>query len=63
MADNDKSRHDFRNQLGIIRGFAEILLAEVEAGDPRRGAIEEIHSAATAALDLLDRVFPADTGQ
>lgn len=58
MAD-DKDRHDFRNQLGIILGFSEILLAETAVSDPRRGDLEEIQRAATAALDLLDRVFPA----
>jgi len=33
------------------------------AGDPRRGDLEEIHKAATAALDLLARLYPdqADT--
>ncbi len=59
----DKSRHDFKNQLGVVLGFSEILLAEAAAGDPRRGDFEEIHKAATAALDLLARLFPdhADT--
>jgi len=63
MSDDDKSRHDFKNQLGIILGFSEILLAEAKVGDPRRGDVEEIHKAATAALDLLARLFPvgADT--
>ncbi len=63
MTDDDKNRHDFKNQLGIILGFSEILLAEAAAGDPRRDDFEEIHKAATAALDLLARVFPvhADT--
>jgi hypothetical protein len=59
MNDDDKSRHDFKNQLAIILGFAEILLAEAEAGDPRRRDLEEIHKAAVAALDLLARVYPA----
>jgi signal transduction histidine kinase len=58
MLDDDKSRHDFKNQLGIILGFAELLLAEAAADDPRRGDLEEIHKAATAALDLLARLFP-----
>lgn len=57
---DDKDRHDFKNQLGIILGFSEVLLAEVAAGDPRRGDLEEIHKAATTALDLLARLFPAD---
>ena len=59
MNDDDKSRHDFKNQLAIILGFAEILLAEAEAGDPRRRDLEEIHKDAVAALDLLARVYPA----
>ena len=57
--DDDKSRHDFKNQLAIILGFAEILLAEAPAGDPRRRDLEEIHKAAVTALDLLARVYPA----
>ena len=60
MADDDKNRHDFKNHLGIILGFSEILLAEAQAGDPRRGDFEEIHKAATAALALLARLFPVD---
>ena len=59
MSVDDKSRHDFKNQLAIIRGFAEILLAEAAAGDPRRRDLEEIHKAAVNALDLLARMYPA----
>jgi hypothetical protein len=55
---NDKDRHDVRNQLGIILGFTEILRAKTAGHDPRRGDLEEIHKAATAALDLLSRLFP-----
>jgi signal transduction histidine kinase len=62
MTDDDKSRHDFKNQLAIIRGFAEILLAEAAAGDPRRGDLEEIHKAAIAALDLLASLYPDHVG-
>ena len=63
MNDDDKSRHDFKNQLAIIRGFAEILLDEAPVGDPRRRDLEEIHRAAVTALDMLARVYPdhADT--
>jgi signal transduction histidine kinase len=59
MDDDEKSRHDFKNQLAIILGFTEILLAEAEADDPRRRDLEEIHKAAVTALDLLVRVYPA----
>jgi hypothetical protein len=63
MADDDRNRHDFKNQLGIILGFSEILLAESAASDPRRGDLEEIRKAAMAALRLLARLYPdqADT--
>ena len=63
MTDDDKDRHDFKNQLGIILGFSDLLIAESAAGDPRRGDFEEIHRAARAALGLLARLFPdhADT--
>lgn len=60
MIDDDKVRHDFKNQLAIIRGFAEILLAEAAATDPRRRDIEEIHRASVAALELLDRLAAHD---
>jgi signal transduction histidine kinase len=62
MSVDDKSRHDFKNQLAIIRGFAEILLAEAAAGDPRRRDLEEIHKAAVNALDLLARMYHPETG-
>jgi signal transduction histidine kinase len=58
MADADRNRHDFKNQLGIILGFSEILIAETEATDPRRDDLEEIHRAARSALDLLARLYP-----
>ncbi len=62
---NNKDRHDFKNQLGIILGFSEILLAQAAPSDPRRGDLEEIHKAATDALDLLARLYPdqADTSR
>lgn len=64
MIDQDTVRHDFKNQLAIIRGFAEILVAEAAArGDPRRRDLEEIHKASVTALALLDRLYPCDPSQ
>lgn len=63
MKDDDKSRHDFKNQLAIIRGFAEILVAETPADDPRRRDLEEIHKAAVTALKLLADVYPDPEGE
>jgi signal transduction histidine kinase len=58
MTGDDKARHDFKNQLAIIQGFTEILLAETAAGDPHRRDLEEIHKAALTALSLLAHLFP-----
>ena len=58
MSDDDTSRHDFKNQLAIIRGFAEILIGEAKPDDPHRQDLEEIHRAAVTALGLLARLFP-----
>jgi two-component system cell cycle response regulator CpdR len=55
---DEKLRHDFTNQLAIIRGFAEILVREAGPGDVRRQDFEEIHKAALVALDLLERMWP-----
>jgi signal transduction histidine kinase len=53
---DDKTRHDFKNQLAIIQGFAELLLADAPADDPRRDDFAEISKAAMTALDLLARI-------
>jgi len=58
MTDDDKIRHDFKNQLAIIRGFAEILIDEAGRDDPRLGDFQEIYKAAVAALDLLAQLHP-----
>jgi hypothetical protein len=58
MTDQDKSRHDFKNQLAIVLGFSEILIAEAAEDDPRRADFREIHKAAAAALDLLAHLYP-----
>jgi len=46
-------RHDMKNQLGIILGFSELLLDEMAQQDPRRADIQEIHTAAGRAMELL----------
>jgi hypothetical protein len=45
--------HDLKNQLGIVLGFSELLLGDLSHADPRRADIQEIHTAACRALDLL----------
>jgi len=46
-------RHTLTNHLAIILGFSELLLQDLPAGDERRADLEEIHKAATAALQLV----------
>lgn len=53
-----KHRHDFKNHLGVILGFADMLLTDMAPDDARRPDIEEIQKAAAEALVLLARVFP-----
>ncbi len=56
----DPNRHAFKNQLAIIRGFAERLLAADAAHDgSQRRELEQIHRAAEKALQLLDRLDPS----
>jgi len=49
----DTRTHDIQNQLAVIQGFAELLLAEAAADDPRRPDFEQIRDAALAARRLL----------
>jgi signal transduction histidine kinase len=60
MDSDERHRHDFKNQLAIIRGFAEILIAETPAEDSRCRDLEEIRRAAVNALDLLAHIYPDD---
>jgi signal transduction histidine kinase len=46
-------RHDLKNQLGIVLGFSELLLNELDRTSVHRADIEEIHTAAKRALDLM----------
>jgi hypothetical protein len=57
---DERTRHDFKNQLAIIHGFAELLLAEAAADDPRRADFQEIAKAAVIALELLAGMAPQD---
>jgi hypothetical protein len=45
--------HALKNHLAIILGYAELLLQECAANDPRRGDFEEIVRAALAAVKLV----------
>ena len=51
-----KITHDFKNQLGIILGFSELLLADMADDDLRKPDIAEIRRAALIALQLVERI-------
>jgi hypothetical protein len=45
-----------KNQLGIVLGFSDLLLTELDASSPHRSDLAEIHAAAERALDLIGRM-------
>jgi hypothetical protein len=51
-------RHDMKNQLGIVLGFSDLLMQELDPSDTRRADLLEIHTAARRAMELLE-VIPA----
>jgi signal transduction histidine kinase len=46
-------QHTLTNYLAIILGFSELLLQDLAEDDPHRADLEEIHKAATAALQVV----------
>ena len=53
-------RHDLKNQLGIVLGYAELLLQELDQSSPLRDDVDQILNAAQQAMTLLARIEPAD---
>jgi signal transduction histidine kinase len=49
-------RHDLKNQLGIVLGFSELLLNELDPASPHRADLTEIHAAAQRALELAAHI-------
>ena len=45
--------HQFKNQLGIVVGFCDLILLELAESDPKHADLLEIHKAANAAIALL----------
>jgi hypothetical protein len=50
---NSTVRHDVKNQLGIVLGFSELILADMAANDPRRPDLMEIRGATEIAMQLV----------
>jgi signal transduction histidine kinase len=53
-------RHELKNQLGIVLGFTELLLTEMEQDDPWRADVAEIRAAAARALELVNEGGQSD---
>jgi PAS domain S-box-containing protein len=49
--------HDFNNLLTAIRGFTDLLAAELPERDPRRAFVDEIQGAATRAASLTRQLL------
>lgn len=49
-----------KNQLGIVLGFSDLLMQELDPADERRADLQEIHTAATRAMELLAALPTSD---
>jgi signal transduction histidine kinase len=56
-------RHDLKNQLGIVLGFAELMLQDLDEKHPLRADIEEILKAGERAMALVESVEENDSGE
>ena len=63
MADdipNARWRHDLKNQLGIVLGYSELILQDLDQANPLREDLNEIVKAARQAMTLVAKLEPAD---
>ena len=49
--------HDFNNMLGVILGYSELALKQVEAGQPMHSALQGIQQAAQRSADLTRQLL------
>ena len=63
LTEPDHTHHDIQNQLAIIQGYAELMLADTAENDSRRSDLEQIRDAAATALTLLADGKPLDTAR
>jgi two-component system cell cycle sensor histidine kinase/response regulator CckA len=53
-------RHDLKNQLGIVLGYSELILQDVDPSNPVRADVEEILKAAQQAMALVAQIEPSE---
>lgn len=53
-------RHDVKNQLGIVIGYSELVLQDLDQTSPLRADLEEILKAAQQAMALLAQIEPTE---
>ena len=53
-------RHDLKNQLGVIVGYAELIQQRLDQSNPMQSEVEEIVRAAQHALMLVRQLESAD---
>jgi signal transduction histidine kinase len=57
---NARWRHDLKNQLGIVLGYSELILQDLDQANPLREDLNEIVKAARQAMTLVAKLEPAD---
>ena len=53
-------RHDLKNQLGIVLGYSELILQDLDKDHPLRGDLEEIFRAGQQAMELIAQLDGVD---
>ena len=53
-------RHDLKNQLGIVLGYSELILQDLDQSNPLREDLKEILKAAQQAMTLVAQIDPPD---
>jgi PAS domain S-box-containing protein len=49
--------HDFNNLLGVIQGYGELMLKQIERGEPQRDKLEQILNATRRAANLTRQLL------
>ncbi len=49
--------HDFNNMLGVIIGYTDIAIGDVEPGSEAHGCMEQVMVAATRAAEMVEQIL------